>query len=244
MPKAYGKRASIEDVAPHLGADTQGGERRSAYRGTVASKRGQRKRLSERAALGVALGLNASLFVIEFATGLISGSLGLIADSLDMLADAAVYAVSLVAVGTLASKQRRLARASGVVQIVLATAGLLEVLRRALGDTALPHPRTMIAMSLLALAANLITLSVLRSRKDEGLHLQASWIFTANDTRANLLVIGAALLVWLSRSSWPDLVAGALIFLVVARGGAKILRLTAPGKVQEQSRDSETAGPD
>jgi Co/Zn/Cd efflux system component len=209
----------------------------------VASTRGHGNRLSERAALGVALGLNASLFAIEFTTGLISGSLGLIADSLDMLADAAVYAISLVAVGTIASRQRRLARASGVVQITLASAGLLEVLRRAVSDSALPDPRTMVAISLLALAANLITLSVLASRKDEGLHLQASWIFTANDTRANLLVISAAVLVWLSQSSWPDLVAGALIFLVVARGGTRILHLTTPGEGHKPSGDPGTAGP-
>ncbi len=183
--------------------------------------------MSERRALGIALALNASLFVLEFTTGLLAQSLGLIADSLDMFADAAVYALSLAAVGTIAARQQRLARASGVLQIGLAAFGLFEVLRRAFSESPLPDPRTMVAISLVALAANLATLAVLRKQRGGGLHLQASWIFTANDTRANLLVIAAAVLVAATDSRWPDLLVGALIFGVVARGGLKILRLTS-----------------
>ena len=43
---------------------------------------------SERRILAIALGLNASMFVVGFVAGLLAESLGLLADSLDMLADA------------------------------------------------------------------------------------------------------------------------------------------------------------
>jgi len=56
-------------------------------------------------------------------------------------------------------------------------------------------------------------------------HIEASWIFTSNDVKVNLLVIVAALLVWWSSSSVPDLIVGGLIFLIVASGARRILAL-------------------
>lgn len=56
--------------------------------------------------LWIVLGINAAMFVAEFVAGLIAQSTGLIADSLDMLADAAVYGVSLYAVGRSAGLKR------------------------------------------------------------------------------------------------------------------------------------------
>ena len=63
------------------------------------------------------------------------------------------------------------------------------------------------------------------ARSDEA-HFQASWIFTANDIKVNALVIGAAVAVAITDSALPDLVAGAVIFAVVANGAARILRLS------------------
>lgn len=53
----------------------------------------------ERRTLVILLSINAIMFVIELVIGWIAQSTGLIADSLDMLADAAVYGISLYAVG-------------------------------------------------------------------------------------------------------------------------------------------------
>ena len=49
--------------------------------------------------LKVALGINALIFVLEFATGWFSHSTALLGDSLDMLGDAFVYAMSLYVIG-------------------------------------------------------------------------------------------------------------------------------------------------
>lgn len=58
----------------------------------------------ERNALIFAFAINAGFFVGELTVGLISRSMGLIADALDMGADASVYALSLAAVGTAATR--------------------------------------------------------------------------------------------------------------------------------------------
>lgn len=182
----------------------------------------------ERRALLIALGINAALFVTEFTGGVLVRSLSLIADSLDMAADASVYALSLVAVGGSVSRKRRLAAASGYLQLGLAVVGLVAVVRRFLVDVAPPDVTTMIVMSSIALAGNVIVIVVLRRVRSGDAHLEASWIFTANDIKVNLLVIVAALAVAAADSAIPDMVAGAIIFLVVANGARRILAISRP----------------
>ena len=180
----------------------------------------------ERNALIVALVINAGFFVGELTVGLISRSMGLIADALDMGADASVYALSLAAVGTAAARKKQLARISGYLQVGLATIGLFEVLRRFLVETELPDPTSMVVLSALALAGNIATLVVLHRVRSGEAHLQASWIFTANDIKVNGLVIAAAIGVAVTDSAVPDLVAGGIIFVVVANGARRILKIS------------------
>jgi len=180
----------------------------------------------ERRALQLALAVNAGFFLGEMTVGLLSRSMGLVADALDMGADASVYALSLAAVASSTLRKKQLARISGYAQFGLAVIGLIEVTRRTFADTALPDTRSMIVMSVLALAGNVVTLVVLRRVVSGEVHLQASWIFTANDIKVNALVIVAAIFVALTNSGAPDLIAGALIFLVVANGARRILQIS------------------
>lgn len=180
---------------------------------------------SESAVLKKLLGINASLFVVELLVGWYANSSGLLADSLDMFADAAVYGISLYAVGRSITDQNRAARISGILQIVLAGLALGDVLRRLTAGTE-PIAPLMMSMALLALVANATCLALLSKHRDGGVHMRASWIFSGNDVIANTGVIAAGAAVWLVRSSWPDLLVGSIIAVVVCWGGLKILRLT------------------
>ena len=180
----------------------------------------------ERNALIFAFVINAGFFVGELAVGLISRSMGLIADALDMGADASVYALSLAAVGTAAARKKQLARLSGFLQLGLATIGVAEVIRRFITDNQAPDATSMIVMSLLALVGNMATLVVLQRVRSGEAHLQASWIFTANDIKVNFLVIAAAIGVIVTNSQIPDLIAGGVIFAVVANGSRRIFNIS------------------
>ena len=180
---------------------------------------------TERKPLLWALAINATLFVVELTAGLLAGSMGLAADALDMLADALVYALGLAAVGGTAARKKKLAAGSGYLQFGLALAGLAEVTRRFMGREDPPEVWTMVVFSLLALVGNVATLRLLRRAKSDEAHMEASRIFTSNDIRANVLVIVAGLLVWATASRIPDLLVGVFIFLIVARGARKILKL-------------------
>lgn len=180
---------------------------------------------SERRPLIGALVINAVLFVGELAAGVAFASMGLVADSLDMLADALVYALSLAAVGSTRLRKTRLAAWSGYLQLALALFGLVEVVRRFIAPEERPEVSAMVVVSLVALAGNVATLWLLRGARRGEAHIEASWIFTSNDVKVNLLVIVAALLVWWSSSSVPDLIVGGLIFVIVAHGARRILAL-------------------
>lgn len=167
--------------------------------------------------------INAAMFVVELVAGWIGQSMGLIADGLDMLADAGVYGAAWLAVGSTTARQARTAAVSGVIQLALAGAVAVEVARRAwLGSE--PVSLLMIGISALALCANTVCLLLLRGHRGGGIHMRASWIFTASDVQANVGVILAGVLVRLTGSAWPDLVIGLAVCGLVVQGGVRILR--------------------
>lgn len=180
---------------------------------------------SQRRLLWQVLIINFVLFVVEITTGFISHSMGLVADSLDMLADALVYSLALFAVGGTAMRKGRVAKFSGFLQLALAVAGFVEVIRRFMGHGEFPIFKTMIFISLLALIGNALSLYLLVKSKSKESHMQASLIFTSNDVIVNVGVIVAGVLVYFTNSRIPDLIIGVLVFAVVARGAIKILRL-------------------
>ena len=176
--------------------------------------------------LWIVLLINFSFFIIEMATGLVSKSMGLVADSLDMLADSFVYGLSLFAVGGSVFKKKRIAKLAGYFQIILASIGFIEILRRFFMSENIPDFTTMIFVSIFALIANGICLFILqKSKSKDEAHMKASMIFTSNDIIINLGVIIAGILVNWLESIKPDLFIGVIVFALVIQGALRILKL-------------------
>lgn len=167
--------------------------------------------------------INAGMFVAELVAGWIAQSTGLLADSLDMFADAAVFALSLYAVGKAISLKKRAARISGYLQLTLALGTFFEVVRRFIYGSE-PEAKIMIIVAAIALVANAACMWMLAKHRNGEVHMQASWIFLTNDVIANAAVIVAGLLVTVTGSHIPDLVTGAFIGGIVLTGSLKILR--------------------
>lgn len=180
----------------------------------------------EKKLLGQVLAINLSFFALELFTGLVSNSMGLIADSLDMLADSFVYGLALWAVGGTQTRKKIIAKSAGYFQLTLALLGFIEVVRRFVGLETVPAFQTMIFISFLALIANSFCLFLLQKSKSNEAHMQASMIFTSSDVIANLGVIVAGVLVYLTHSRYPDLIVGAIVFFIVVHGAFKILKLS------------------
>ena len=180
----------------------------------------------EAATLRLLLAINALMFLVEMVLGIIAQSTGLIGDSLDMFADAAVYGVALYAVGRGAAMQLRAARLAGMLQLVLALGLLAEVARRLLHGSE-PQSVLMMGVACLALLANVACLLLIARHRRAGVHMRASWIFSANDVLINAGVILAGALVAWTGSNLPDLLIGALIGVIVLAGARRILALRA-----------------
>ena len=180
----------------------------------------------EKKLLWTVLLINLSLFILEIIAGFISESMGLVADSLDMLADAMVYGLSLYAVGHLASKKKQIAKMSGYFQMALALFGIIEVIRRFWGIEEVPEFQLMIIISLFALVGNAVSLYLLQKSKSKEVHMQASVIFTSNDVIVNIGVILAGAIVYFTNSKYPDLIVGSIVFVLVAKGAIRILKLS------------------
>jgi len=180
---------------------------------------------SDRSLLWTVLLINFFFFILEIATGFLARSMGLIADGLDMLADSFVYGLALIVAGGSLLMKKRIALISGYFQLALAIAGIAEVIRRFVFPEKLPAFLIMIIVSVFALAGNATSLYLLRKSQSREAHMQASLIFASNDVIANLGVIAAAILVFLTGSKFPDLIIGSLVFILVVRGAFRILKL-------------------
>ena len=177
----------------------------------------------EKKTLIVLLSINAVMFVTELVLGWLAQSTGLIADSLDMFADAAVYGISLYAVGKGVLYQAKSAHISGFLQVLLGLGVFVEVIRRLVFGSE-PQSTLIMIVGVIALLANIICLVLISRHKEGGVHMRASWIFSTNDVIANLGVIVSGVLVALIGSRFPDLIVGTIISLIVIWGGIKILK--------------------
>ena len=173
--------------------------------------------------LKIVLAINAVMFVVELAAGLLASSTALLSDSLDNLGDALTYGLSLYAVSRGARHKALVALFKGGL---ILTAGLFvlgQVVYRMVVPT-LPVFETMGIVSVLALAANGSCLALLWKHRAEDINMSSVWECSRNDIASNVAVFVAAGGVWLTRSAWPDLLLGLLLALLFLRSAVNVLR--------------------
>jgi Co/Zn/Cd efflux system component len=175
-----------------------------------------------RRVLWIALAVNALMFAIEIAAGLRSGSVSLLADAIDFFGDAANYGVTLAVLG-LGLVWR--ARAALVKAASMLAFGLAVLGKAAWATTqgVPPEAMTMGAVGALALAANLGVAALLYAWREGDANMRGVWLCTRNDAIGNIAVMLAALGVFGTGTSWPDLgVAVVMAGLAIAAGWSVI----------------------
>lgn len=178
--------------------------------------------VAQQRTLWLALVLNALMFVVGLTAGAIAQSSGLLADSLDMLADASAYAIALAAIERGGLFRARAAGLSGVLLLLLGLGVLFDAARRGMLGSA-PDSTIMMAVATVSLIVNSIVLYRLGRVRGEGVHLNATWIFTKVDVIANLAVILSGFIVWLTDYRFVDLLVGAAIGTYVIKEAVEIL---------------------
>ena len=172
---------------------------------------------------------NLALFAGLGVAGWAADSSALLANAVDNGSDAAVYLLSYLAIDRRPVWKRGAATVSGIMLLIFAVAVLADVVRRWMYG-AEPLGPVMIGLALVAGAINLWCLVLLRRLRSDDVNMKAAETFSFNDFISNGgVVVAGVLLLWLG-SSWPDLVAGALIAAVAFKGGIEILQSVRENK--------------
>lgn len=182
--------------------------------------------MTERAALWIALALNAGLAVVELVAAWVTRSVALAADAIDFVEDSMLYALILALRAQQGEVQARLGRVIAALMALPAAVALAQVWRQ-VGAGEPPHPLVLSGVALAALAANLVTAAVIlaarrRAGEAAGLGLRAAWLSSRNDALANIAMIAAGGLVALTGSGWPDIVIGLAVAALHLSGAAAI----------------------
>jgi Co/Zn/Cd efflux system component len=163
------------------------------------------KDIRYRRVLWVALILNVTMFLIEIVTGAHAESVSLQADALDFLGDAGNYGISLFVAGLALHSRARAAMAKGLTMVIVGLWVGCVTIWQALHGT-LPEAETMGIIGLLALVANMLTFLLLRAYRSGDANMRSVWLCSRNDMIGNVAVMLAALGVFGTKTSWPDVV--------------------------------------
>lgn len=156
------------------------------------------------------LWINAAMFVIEAAAGLVAHSTALLADALDMLGDALVYGFSLFVLTRSARWQAGAALAKGAFMMAFGLGVLGEAAYKVVHPV-MPGVEAMSVIGALAFAANLVCFLMLYRRRGDNLNMSSTWLCSRNDLIANLGVLCAAAASYAFSSQAPDVAVGLAI---------------------------------
>jgi cation diffusion facilitator family transporter len=173
--------------------------------------------------LKIVLVINAVMFVVELAAGLLGNSVSLVADSLDMLGDALVYAFSLYVVARSSAMKAKAALLKGSVMAAFGLFVLGQAIYRIVFPQ-LPVFEAIGAIGLLALAANSTCFFLLWRHRADDINMSSVWLCSRNDIIANISVLLAAVGVWLTHSGWPDILIGLALAVLFLRSALFVLR--------------------
>jgi Co/Zn/Cd efflux system component len=171
--------------------------------------------------LWIALVANAAMFVVEIVAGVAADSRALQADALDFFGDAANYAISLGVAGLALSWR---AKAALFKATTMLTFGLWVIGYAIYGFIvgANPEPQTMGVIGTLALIVNVIVALLLFRYREGHANMRSVWICSRNDAIGNIAVLGAALGVFGTGQSWPDLLVATIMAALAIWGSVEV----------------------
>lgn len=173
------------------------------------------------------LGINAAMFLIEFAAGLIAHSSALQADAVDMLGDALVYGLSLFVIGRGPKWEAGAALVKGFVILLFFVFIVIGVVMKILHGVP-PSSTLMLVFGTMALGANLLCLRLLWRFRALNVNMRSTFECSRNDVAANIGVLVAAIAVAVLDDGWPDIAVGAIIALIFLRSAIRVLREAWP----------------
>jgi len=186
-------------------------------------------------ALGIALGITISFFIIELVGGIITNSLALQTDALHMLNDSFALGFALIA-AWLAVRPITVKRTYGYYRTEILAAFLngiflwavvvfifYEALQR-IQQPAEVKSLSMLIIAFLGLLANGLSAVVLSRSKDDSLNVKGAFLHVVTDTLGSIGAISAGLIMFFTRWYQADPLISMLIGVLIFYGSGKLIR--------------------
>lgn len=174
--------------------------------------------------LWVVIAINAVMFFIEFGASFLADSQALQADALDFLGDTLTYSITFLVIGHTARWRAAAALFKGFTLLLM---GLWVVVATLYSTFYIQQPIESImgSVALSAFLANLTSALLLMKYRDGDANIRSVWLCSRNDAINNLMVLVAAVIVYLSQSHWPDLIAAFLMSGLFLHSALLIMKL-------------------
>lgn len=165
--------------------------------------------------LWIALALTGSFLLAEVAAGIVFNSLALISDAAHMFTDAAALAIALAAM-RIARRPADAKRTYGYYRFEILAAAFNALLLfgvaayilyegwQRLREPAQVQSNGMLAVAVLGLIVNLISMRMLQGGKDESLNVKGAYLEVWSDMLGSIGVFGAALVIRFTGWVWVD----------------------------------------
>jgi cobalt-zinc-cadmium efflux system protein len=190
---------------------------------------------SQRRALRIALGLNASVLIAEVIGGLVFGSLALLADAAHMASDVAGLVIALIA-AHLAMRPARgrhtygyqraevLGAQANAASLLAVTAWVVVEAIQRLQQPVSIDAGPVLVVGTVGLVANVVSAVLLARVAGRSLNMQGAVLHMAADALGSVGVIVAALVALVSDATWVDPAASLLIAAMVLWSSWSLLR--------------------
>jgi len=176
-----------------------------------------------RKALWIVVLLNAGYGIFEMVGGFIADSQALKADALDFLGDGSITFIGLLAIGWSFRLRARSALIQGIFLGVMGISILAYTIYRT-QVLQTPEAGMMGIFGIIALLINIIAAVVLLPHRKGDANVRTVWLFSRNDALGNILVVVAAGFVFLTDTSWPDLIAAGIIAIIFLQSSRSIIK--------------------
>ena len=183
------------------------------------------------------LTVTGSVFLIEVVSAVLTGSLALLVDAGHMLTDMSVLAASTITAILMRRKPSNTrtwgwarlevltAAAGAVVLLVVGIYALMEAGMRLLGGSKaeIDDIGLLLFVGILGLAANIISIFILASQREDNMNMKAAFLEVMNDALGSVAVVASALVMISTGWNGFDAVAGAVIALMMIPRAIKLL---------------------
>ena len=165
--------------------------------------------------------LNLLGFFGEFIIAAFIGSAALFADAADFLEDFLINALVLLALRWSAEGRRKASYGLAGLILIPAVASYGMAIWKIITG-AVPEPLTLSGTAVAAMLINLLCAVLLIQLRHGSALTRGAWLAARNDVAANILILGAGLLMLVWASPWPDIVVGLIIGTINLRAAAEV----------------------